>query len=767
MNTSIASHGRFEKNGDFIVTDRATPRPWYNYLFNDHYVACVSQIGTGEGFVQDSLGRRAPLVASRRIYLVDADVAPGRPGFWWMAGGPQPQGIRVAGFACRHRPGSTEVRQRVRGIESAWCVVVPSTYDGEIWELRLRNTGTKTRHIRALAFCGTDIDGPYRIHTYNTSSARYDSAAGGTVLHGATAFENNNQRDSYAAFLAFPAPDSFDTRVNVFRGVYESEQVPAAVLSNGGRCLGTDCIGEKCCLALEHDVELAPGKTVSLRYAVSFSMIPSARRFRAEARSLIGTEAAWRRSRETAERRIALSSDGIEFRTPNEAFNRLATTWLPAETALGSRWARVRHNGYRDLLNDEDCLASVDVHRAWKDLLRTLSYQYSSGYAPRTFVDGKIQDRNYADCASGIAPTILGMVEEMGDPALLDTEVPFNDGSVGSVWEHARRSADWLWNFRGTNGLVKIWGGDWNDCMVNVGTQGRGTSVWLSLATVNAFQAVEALAALRGDKTAAAQAARRTKILSDTINRIGWDGDRYVYAFHDDGRVLGARSNREGGFHLICQAWAIITGVASPERTEILLRGIAEKLDSPWGALIMDKGYSSVDPTLGYIGTKAPGIHENGGIYLHALCWLAMAIAKLGRAEDLWDVLQHILPVADGGQKRVCEPYVLSNSIFGPQTGYRAGTPGQSWRTASGACLLKLVVRNVFGFRPSLDGLRLRPCLPRPWWGSRVRKTFRGATYEVLFRSSNATRLTVDGKPFDANRPLPCVSGKIYRIVVG
>ena len=58
------SYGHFENKGEtFVITDIETPRHWYNYFFNDEYVAFTSQVGFGEGLCQDEMGRRIFLVA--------------------------------------------------------------------------------------------------------------------------------------------------------------------------------------------------------------------------------------------------------------------------------------------------------------------------------------------------------------------------------------------------------------------------------------------------------------------------------------------------------------------------------------------------------------------------------------------------------------------------------------------------------------------------------------------------------------------------------
>ena len=46
-------YGHWSEDGkEYIITERKTPRHWYNYLFNDHYVGFVSQVGFGDGYVE-------------------------------------------------------------------------------------------------------------------------------------------------------------------------------------------------------------------------------------------------------------------------------------------------------------------------------------------------------------------------------------------------------------------------------------------------------------------------------------------------------------------------------------------------------------------------------------------------------------------------------------------------------------------------------------------------------------------------------------------
>ena len=63
-------YGYFTKSG-YRITERETPRHWYNYLYNDEYITFVSQVGFGQGFAQDEMGRRIQVVDDRAVYLVE------------------------------------------------------------------------------------------------------------------------------------------------------------------------------------------------------------------------------------------------------------------------------------------------------------------------------------------------------------------------------------------------------------------------------------------------------------------------------------------------------------------------------------------------------------------------------------------------------------------------------------------------------------------------------------------------------------------------
>jgi len=106
------------------------------------------------------------------------------------------------------------------------------------------------------------------------------------------------------------------------------------------------------------------------------------------------------------------------------------------------------------------------------------------------------------------------------------------------------------------------------------------------------------------------------------------------------------------------------------------------------------------------------------------------------------------------------EPYTLCNCYMGPETGYRYGTPGQSWRTASGQWFLKAMAQFVFGLRPRLEGLAVQPCLPEGWDEAFAEKEFRGCRYRITYRRTGEKAVFFEGERLPGD-VLPLRSGSV------
>ncbi len=454
----------------------------------------------------------------------------------------------------------------------------------------------------------------------------------------------------------------------------------------------------------------------------------------------------------------------IAFSTPDSRLDQLATHWLPRQISLGAQWARVRHNGFRGQMQDIGAMAFFNPQRALQQFERVLAYQYSSGYAPRTWLHGQIQDRNFADNHVWIAFTAHNLVMESGDPTILQREVPFNDGSLATIYEHVRRAVAHLWQDRGLFGLCRIWGGDWNDGLDQVGVRGEGVSVWLSMAWYLANRQLAELAQLLVDTEQVARCQRQGEQMQQAVDAYAWDGEYYLRAYDDDGKPLGSHLNQEGTLFLNTQTWAVLSGIGLGDKSKQALAYAEAQLQSDLGIRCLLNPYTHFDPTLGLISRKTPGIQENGGVYLHASAFKLVADAMLGRRAAVERGIADMLPFDRDG-----EPYVFSNCYFAIEDSYRHGTTGQSWGTGAAGWFYVALLNHVFGLKPEMAGLRIDPCLPPSWETCAVTRPFRGALYHIRYTqtgdSGRMTQIMVDGQPW-REPVLPVQSGRTYQVSV-
>jgi len=725
-------YGHYEKNGGrFVITEPETPRHWYNYFFNDDYVSFTSQVGFGEGFAQDNMGNRIPVLSNRNVFLSENGKA------WSVCGLPMKYGY--TDFSCAHENGFSEISLTYNGVRSTLRIFVPNEGTYELWSVTAENLTDRERKLSLIAYARTEMDDPYKPQGYNLATGGFFEDRNAVYAKYYMPFYSVRKVKTYVYMTSSEKAVGYDSRRTAFIGTYGDENHPVA-MERGGHCTQSDVNSEKVCLALENELLLGAGekKTVHFRVGGTTKIDDVLRPENVEEKFSAMVE------------KYKKVLGGVNIKTPDENFDNLINGWMKYAADMGSRWARVRHNGYRDMTSDTECFACVNPTLAWERIKRVLTYQYDTGYAPRTIIDGAIRDRNFADNTVWLTFAVSTIIKELGKPELLNEVVKFNNGTEATVYEHCRRSVEFLWNFTGLYGLVRIWGGDWNDCVNYAGLGGKGVSVWLTIAWYRANAQLGEMATWLGldeDKKAADE---RAKVMGERIEKHGWSekSGYYIYARTDDDIVMGDIDCDEGKIFLISQLWSVLAGL--PHGKEAMARA-EEMLEIPLGIRLAYPAYSYQRDYIGSMAEKAPGVQDNGGIYLHPSAWKLAVDSILGRPDLVEEGIKKMMPYDETYAVKCGEPYAMFNSYFAPETGYRAGTPGQSWRTASSSWLLKSTVEYVFGMHPEIAGLRIAPCLPLSWRECSIKKVFRGCTYNVKFvgdgTGSDVVSITVNGKP--------------------
>jgi len=751
------SFGHFDiDRREYVITTRQTPRPWINYIWNERCMSLVTNTAQGFGFHMDENSNRTDHIAGRRIYLQNP-----QNGVTWNADGMDGD-KEPTHYECRHGLGYTIIQQIANGIESTLHISLPSGISSEVWKLTLKNTTDTAMPLRVVGVLDSTIDGDIGLQGYYTpSECHFEKDLGALVSF----FDRPDRGITRRAFFSTDAKiTGVDTRHDAFFGPFHRDGLPKAI--RDGQMGNSECCeAEKLIFALETQLKLEPGETQTLHFFAGHFQTLEADGVRAQ--NLLQTlETDCVRAQKNQ-----LPYNGLEIETGNEVFDQWCNTWLMQQIRMNATWARGYFYGYRDMLQDSENLTVIDTDLPHKKMCQALSYQYPSGYAPRAWLQGKALDHGHSDSPVWIVYTVHALLLETGNLALLDETVPYYETDSGSIYDHCKRAMDWFWNDRGENGLCLFRKGDWNDAMVEAGKLGKGTSTWTTMAYLKALHQFAELAEWSGKPTDATEARSRAAEIKRILNDVAWDGAYYLRGFTDHGDPIGSSKNNEGTMYLNAQSWAILSGAADPDRAQQIMTEVGKHLDTPTGAVTIKDPYSGFNLNIGMITGQRPGAYQNQSVYCHSNTFKMAAECALGDGEAAWRTLEKILPFSNDRCTEWGEPFVLPNSYYGPACASRHDQPGQSWITATAGWVLMILVRDLFGLKPKLDGLHIAPCLPRKLANSSLVRRFRRATYNVRYSSTGTGKnphvesITVDGYPLDGTR-LPHQPNTTYDVQV-
>ncbi|NLF39488.1 hypothetical protein GX586_08585 [bacterium] len=770
--THAARHGRFNDDDSYTITS-SPPGPWCLYLWNAHYLASVDVAARGTGMFKDDEHRRVTLRRAgspRKVFVRDM-----RSGEWWDMTDWAKDGDVVV------RRGVIEFHRRPAGLELCLSIFVDRVKPMEYWHVSIANRGGRARRFRVFALNHLDVGGfKTRFGNWYSTPGEFDRGANGMLFR---CISLERPSDWHNGFLiASRAATGFDgLEANAIgSGSWAAPEIVAR-----GRCTNTPEIGDDRFLAaLSIDVP------VRQRSAAEAAFVTGVYRRRADAvriaRALRAAPGAAVRERAAVEKLWERKCSAVRVGLPDKAMERIVNYWLPYQLHLNAVWTRIYSHGFRDSLQDAEGVCALDPGRARHNIEQALMHEYPHGRCVRSWggVEAALKDEFYADSPMWTARAVAAYVKETGDRAFLDARLPFlpdiktgNPAPPASVYEHVRRALRFLYGDRGAHGLVRIHQGDWCDTMHQAGTQGRGESVWLSIATVDALNHWAGLAGAIGDHAEARACRGMADALSRAIGKHGWDGKWYRAAINDDGMWIGSKANRWGKVFLNPQSWSVLAGINTPGRQRSVLDAIDRKLDSWLGPHLLWPAYREEVKGIGALTGFGPGAIENGSVYSHGACFKIAADCAAGRGDHAYRTWTTIMPggLADSSPRNTnaCgEPFAFTNCRFGLEHPTLAGRANVgAWATGTAAWAFLAATEHILGVQRDYAGLRINPCLPRHWKSARIIRRFRGATYDIRIHnpegvSTGVVSITVDGTPIKGTTVPACADARRHRVDV-
>jgi len=440
--------------------------------------------------------------------------------------------------------------------------------------------------------------------------------------------------------------------------------------------------------------------------------------------------------------------------TPDAHLNAMFNTWIKQETLFGATWCRWGWMGYRDIVQHGFGVTSFDAPRTRRILLEALRHQYAGGLALRGW--NPIDRKAYSDSALWLVFTLIAYLKETGDLGLLEEVVPFFDEGEATALEHVQRALDFLESNKGAHGVCLIKFGDWNDSLTAIGKEGRGESIWLSMAYAEALRLMAGLFEHLGDAAKAAEYTGRYENIKKAINDTCWDGRWYVRCFDDNGRAIGSDASEQGKIFANPQGWAMIAGIVDGERRETMLQSCDEMLGTEIGYLLLTPTFLKRDEFIGRISCLEPGVCENGTVYSHINVWMILGLLRAGLADKAYETFKRITPGyfnSPDDPKRNCPPYAYANGYFGPAHRNNPLQMEFTWITGSVAWFYNVILREMIGVDSDYTGLRIAPHLPSGWDEVTLTRQFRGKTFDVVIRRGGAGQvaLKLNGKALEGN----------------
>jgi cyclic beta-1,2-glucan synthetase len=352
--------------------------------------------------------------------------------------------------------------------------------------------------------------------------------------------------------------------------------------------------------------------------------------------------------------------------TNRPEFDRLLH-WLKYQAVAERIWARRGFYqtsgafGFRDQLQDTVNMIWVDPSLARKQIILHASQQFVEGDVFHWFFtlpDGRtaFSCRSHAsDNPVWLPWAAVEYVRGTGDYSVLDemasyvvSEFPFaplpknkqgwghlyhRSTRADSIYRHCMKSINLVLHHRmGKHGLPLIQTGDWNDGLDEIGSEGRGESVWLGFFLYYILKQMIPIIEVKEGGTQKEHYTRKMKDLGAALERT-WRGDRYLRAIHDDGTEIGVKDSGIWEIDALTAAWAVISGL-NLERGLIVFNTALHVLEKEnaillgWPALRED-----TKPYLGRSSKYPEGVRENG-MYCHGVQWLVRAARILAEEFD-------------------------------------------------------------------------------------------------------------------------------------
>ncbi|MCQ4816992.1 GH36-type glycosyl hydrolase domain-containing protein [Agathobacter rectalis] len=779
-----------ESKKEYVITRPDTPAPWVNYLGSPEYGAIVSNNAGGYSFAKSGAnGRLLRYVFNqfdepgRYIYIRDNE----SKDYWSASWQPVGKDLNEYKSECHHGTAYTKMMADYSGIHSEVRYYVPLNKTYEVWNLSVTNNSDKARSLNITGYAEFTNNSNYEQDQVNLQYSQYITKtvfvenrvrqmihANLDRIEDGKEIDNKDVVNRFIGLAGAPV-DSWCGDRGEFLGEYHRYGNPVGVES--GKLNNHGNYNENSCGAITTVLELAPGETKTIAFLVGMIDNETAGKIVA---SYMDTKAVCDKELEELIAYWHGKLSHFQVNTPSDEFNTMINTWNAYNCFMTFIWSRaasftycgLRNGyGYRDTVQDIQGVIHLAPEMAVEKIRFMLSAQVDNGgglplvkFTHNPGHEDTPDDASYvqetghpayrADDALWLFPTVYKYVSETGNVAFIDEVIPFANKDEGTVYEHLKRAIDFSMNHLGKHGMPAGLYADWNDCL-RLGADGESTFVALQF--YYAMTILKEFAAYKKDDEYIAYLDESQEKLGKIIQELCWNEDRFIRGFTGDGQVIGKRDDPEANMWLNPQSWAVISGFASDEQADKALEMVYERLNTEYGAILMDPPYHAhaFDGALAVIYNA--GTKENAGIFSQSQGWIILAEALKGHGDRAFKYFIENAPAAqnDRAEIRRLEPYCYGQFTEG-KASPNFGRSHVHWLTGTASTVMVGCVEGILGMRPDFYGLHIAPSIPKAWDGFEIEKDFRGCHLHIVVKNpdhveSGCKSLLVNGQAVEGD----------------
>ncbi len=776
-----------DENREYVIERPDVPVSWKNYLGVKDMCTVISHNAGGYSFYKTAEHHRITRFRQNGVpmdrpghYVYVRDDESGE--YWSISWQPVGKDLDGARYECRHGLSYSKFSADYQGIHAEQLLFIPVQDDVELWDVRIRNAAKRPRRLSIFTYCEFSFH-HIEIDNQNLQMSLY--ASGSSYDDGIIEYDFFYEPWTYHYFASNIEPDSYDCVRDRFLGSYRTETNPIAV--ERGHCSNSTEFGGNHSGSLHKRLTLDPGEESRLIFMLGVGNRAAGQEMREKYSNLQRVDSAFVGLKSYWKKKL----DVFQCKTPNQGLNSMINTWTLFQAETCVVWSRFASFvevggrtglGYRDTSQDVMAVPHTNPEKCRERIVELLQGQVSKGYGLHLFDPNVFKPKENklpsvklptvvptpspadiihgmedvcSDDALWIVGSICEYVKETGDVGFFDHVVPFADKGEATVYEHLKRSLGFSAEQVGPNGICLGLRADWNDCL----NLGGGQSAMVSFMHYWALKEFIAAAQFLGRTDDVKMYTAMAEKVREACERELWDGEWYIRGVTRSGIKIGSKDKDEGKIFLESNSWAVMSGVASPERGCSAMDAVHRYLSSRYGLHLVWPTYTKPNDDIGYITRVYRGIKENGSIFSHPNPWAMIAECKLGRGNLAMKLYDALLPYNQNGmiEIREAEPYSYCQFIMGKDhTAY--GRARHPWLTGSAGWAYTAATHWILGIRPSFEGLVIDPCIPSEWTGFEVIRQWRGARFRIKVTNPDGVQkgvksILLNGQPIRG--PIP------------